>query len=187
MSAERQERYSNVSLFLHWTIAALIIGNVIVAGRMEDAEGPAKFAAFQLHKSIGITVLLLSLVRLAWRIANPAPRLPDDMTRWEKLLARFTHMSFYVAMIGIPLLGWATVSASTFNIPTMLWGVIPWPDLPVPEGQAAADRFGGAHETLVKLTYVIIALHVAGALKHHFINKDQVLARMLPLVRRRSA
>jgi cytochrome b561 len=187
MSAERQERYSNVSILLHWTIAALIIANVVVGGRMEDASGPSRFEIFQLHKSIGITVLILSLIRLGWRLANPAPRLPKDMARWEKVLARFTHVAFYVAMIGIPLTGWATVSASPMNIPTLLWGGIPWPDLPVPEGRGVSDLFGQTHETMVKITYAIIALHVLGALKHHFINKDHVLARMLPLVRRRSA
>jgi hypothetical protein len=97
-------RYSLVSITLHWTIAALIVTQIPLGWRMSDLPfGSAKFELFQLHKSIGITILALSLVRLGWRLTHPAPPLPDHMGRWEKILARATHVGFYVVMIATPL------------------------------------------------------------------------------------
>lgn len=182
--AEPRDRYSTVSIVLHWTIAALILSNVFIGGAMEEAKGLEKFQIFQYHKSVGLTVLVLSLVRLGWRLANPAPPLPGHMAGWEKRLARATHVALYVLMVGIPVLGWATVSASPLNIPTEVWGFIPWPDLPLPTSEDLSEALGEVHESLVKAMYLVLALHVAGALKHHFLNRDQVLWRMLPIVGR---
>lgn len=182
--AEPRDRYSKVSILLHWTIAALILTNVWFGWQMSEAKGLEKFQLFQTHKSIGLTVLLLSLARLGWRIANPAPPLPAHMARWEKLLARATHVALYVLMIGVPMFGWATVSSSPLNIPTELWGVVPWPHLPLPHAKALSDQLGEVHETLVLATFGVLALHVAGALKHQFVDRDEVLWRMLPIVGR---
>lgn len=179
--ADKTSRYSLVSIILHWLIAALIIANVFVGGAMEDAAGAARAAIFQWHKSIGMTVLILSLVRLGWRIAHPAPPLPADMARWERGLARTTHVIFYVLMIGIPLMGWLGLSA-TGSGGSPLFGIVPMPVLPVPESRDLADNLFALHKVLVKSIYVVIALHIAGALKHHFLDKDIVLHRMLPLL-----
>ncbi len=186
-SDARGARYSIVAIALHWLIAAAIVLQVILAGRMEGHPTPETFAVTQLHKSIGITILLLSLARLAWRLVNPAPPLPAAMAGWEKTLAKVTHVGFYVVMIAMPLTGWLMVSTSRIVLPTLLYGTIPWPDIPVVGGLApAAKHFWNqvgeqGHDIIAKLIYVLLALHVAGALKHQLFSKDEpVLARMAP-------
>lgn len=179
-------RYALVAIVLHWTIAALILTQIMLAGRMED-NSPEAFAVTQLHKSVGITILLLSLARLGWRLLRPPPSMPETMARWEKLLAGVVHVAFYVVMIGMPLTGWIMVSTSRIEIPTLLYGLVPWPDLPGTDGLSRAAReamheFGETgHDLIIKGFYGLIALHVAGALKHQLFSRDEpVLARMAP-------
>ena len=178
-------RYATLAVVLHWVIAALIVLQVALAGRMEG-RSPEAFAIVQLHKSVGIAVLLLSLLRLGWRLTHRPPPLPADMPRWERLLAAATHVGFYVVMIGTPVTGWIMVSTSKLQIPTLLFGVVPWPHIPglaglAGEAKVAWHEFGeGGHHLIVKGFYLLIALHVAGALKHQLISRDAVLARMAP-------
>lgn len=179
-------RYPAIAILLHWTIAAAIVLQVVLAGRMEGPHTPLSFAVTQLHKSVGLTVLLLSLVRLGWRLLNPPAPLPTTMARWERVLAQAVHVGFYVIMIAMPLTGWIMVSASRIELPTLLYGQIPWPNLPIAHLDPAAKRtwhsFGrNSHHLLAKGIYVLLALHVAGALKHQFFSRDEpVLARMAP-------
>ncbi|HYF22343.1 MAG TPA: cytochrome b [Caulobacteraceae bacterium] len=176
-------RYSTVSILFHWTIAALLITQVFVGGWFSDLDrGPARTQAFGLHFSLGVTILLLSLARLGWRVAHPAPPLPDHMPRWEKLLARATHVGFYVVLLGMPLTGWAMASAGSG--PLEVWGVLPWPKIPGidRDGRELFDTLH--HEVILKLFWALLVLHVAGALKHHFLQRDEVLWRMLPIVGR---
>ena len=181
---ERRSRYSSVSIALHWTIFVLIFANATFGGWMEDAAPGEKLSYFQLHKSVGITVLVLSLIRLGWRIAHPWPRFPDTTPKWDRVLARGTHVLFYVLTISAPLLGWAAASAGGApEVP--LFGIVPAPNLPLPEGQVLAESLGGVHKLLVKAIYVVLGLHVLGALKHQFFDRDEVVHRMLPLIRRR--
>jgi cytochrome b561 len=179
-------RYSTVSIALHWTLVVLLLTQVQVGSWFRDLDGGSeKREAFALHLSFGVTILALSLVRLLWRLAKPAPPLPEHMARWEKLLARATHAGFYVVMLGMPLTGWLTISAGGGSgRPLELWGLIPWFRIPgVPEDWG--DVFESLHVNVVlKGFWVLLFLHVAGALKHHFIQKDEVLWRMLPIVRR---
>ncbi len=149
---EHHSRYSTVSIVLHWTIAILIIANATFGGWMEDAADSEKLGYYQLHKSVGITILALSLIRLGWRFGHPWPAFPGGMPAWERLLARTTH-------------------------------VLPAPNLPLPLNDNLADELGDLHKLMVKAIYVVLALHVLGALKHHFFDKDEVLHRMLPLFR----
>src|SRR5262245_53273741 len=121
-------RYSTVAIALHWAIAVCIItllGLGFVMTEMPPRKLATLFAIFQLHKSIGITVLLLTIVRLAWRLTHPAPPLPDTMKPWERLAAQSVHVAFYVLLLAIPLVGWALVSSSPRNIPTVLFNLIP--------------------------------------------------------------
>lgn len=184
MARERAERYSTVSIILHWTIVVLLLAQVWIGGWFDDLpRGPAKGEAFRLHASMGVTILLLSLARLGWRLAHPWPELPGDMPRWEKMFARATHAGFYLVMIGMPLTGWLAVSAGGGD-PIPIWGVLPWPRAPgVPD--AAQSLFEFLHVTIIlKLFWVLLALHVAGALKNHFVARNNVLARMLPPIPR---
>jgi cytochrome b561 len=183
-----RRRYSAGAMILHWAIAGLILANLFVGWRMGFLAGLAQFDAFQLHKSIGVTVLLLSVVRLGWRLAHPAPALPAGMSAFERLAAKGTHVFFYVMMIGMPLTGWALVSVSPLNIPTLLWHHIPWPhiamlhDLPVPAKSGVERIATGSHVALAFGGAALIALHVAAALKHQFLNRDGVLGRMVPFL-----
>jgi cytochrome b561/polyisoprenoid-binding protein YceI len=180
-------RYSAVAIALHWTIALAIVLQIILAGRMDGPPTPESFAVTQLHKSIGITILLLSLLRLGWRLGNPPPPEPATLATWERRLSQATHWGFYAVMIGMPLTGWLMVSASRTQIPTLLYGVVHWPNLPgfadlAPAAKKAWHSAGVlGHGTIAKVIYVLLALHVAGALKHQLLGRDEpVLSRMAP-------
>ena len=181
--AEPRNRYSTVSLILHWLIAALVVTQIVLVMAHEATEGPASRELLNLHKSVGLSILVLTLVRLGWRIANPAIPLPLEMPRWQKLLARTNHVLFYVLLIAMPLVGWAASSAAGRDI--VWFGLFEWPLLPIGGGRETAGDLMDLHETAAKGLYVLIFLHVAGALKHHFIDRDNVLHRMIPLIPRR--
>jgi len=186
-AAPPRRAYSIVSILLHWLIAALIVLQVVLARRMEGRPTPESFAITQLHKSIGISVLILSLARLGWRLANPPTPLPLTIPAWERRLAHATHVAFYLVMIGMPITGWIMVSTSRVVLPTLLFGEVPWPMIPgLPELAPAARKVWHTigqtgHGLIIKFAYVLIALHVAGALKHQFFAADEpVLGRMAP-------
>ncbi|HEX4196423.1 MAG TPA: cytochrome b [Caulobacteraceae bacterium] len=193
MKTAIQHRYSAGAIVLHWIIALLILVNIGLAWWFNTLHGSAKIEPVQLHKSIGITVLVLTVLRLGWRLAVPAPKLPDHVTGLEMWLAKTVHVLFYVVMLGLPLTGWAFSSASPLIkvFPIVLFHVVPWPtlaplaNLPHDQMKTAHDVFLAGHGLLAKLAYVLIVLHVLGALKHQFISNDDVVARMIPFLRRR--
>jgi cytochrome b561 len=188
MAASR-DRYSTVAIILHWVIAILILTNLYVGLSYVNAHGLAKFNLLQLHKSVGFTVLAFSLLRLVWRLVNPAPPYPDSMKPWEKLAASAVHWGFYVIMIGMPLTGWIIVSASPTNIPTLLYKTVPFPHLgfihalPMVTRRALEGQVSWVHDILAWGTMALLVLHVGAALKHQFWNKDGVLYRMAPFLR----
>jgi len=174
-------RYSKVAIALHWAIAVLILSLIAVGFLMTQDWLPHRFTVFQWHKSFGIVVLLLSVLRLIWRLTHKPPALPAGMKTWEIWAAKLTHIGFYVLMIGVPLLGWAMVSASPLPIENKLFFLIPLPDLPgVTASKEATERLKDFHELGAKLILVLFVLHVGAALKHHFVAKDGILARMIP-------
>lgn len=184
--------YSAVSVTLHWLIALLIVGNLAGGFLMEgflDSPDPAErqlgFQIVQLHKSSGLLVLVLSLIRLLVRLAEGFAPHPSHMTPTERLLARLTHWGFYVFMIAIPLAGWVMVSASPLGFPTIWFGLFEWPHLPTGTDKELSGQAAEVHELLAFGAIGLLVLHVAAALKHHWFDRDEVLSRMLPLVRRR--
>lgn len=189
LPASTNGRFSAVAIILHWAIAALIVVNLYLGLRAAFFEDSrlAVFEILQLHKSIGVTVLVLSIVRLVWRLVNPPPPYPDSMKPWEKAAASAVHWGLYGLMIGLPLVGWVLVSASRFNLPTLLYKTIPWPHLPLlPELAPATKKIvedGAAqtHAILAWIMIVLLVLHVGAALKHQFLTKDGVLYRIAPL------
>ena len=191
--AMAHNRYSTVAIILHWVIAGLILFNLYLALQFDGLRGLAKFNAFQLHKSVGLTVLMLSLARLAWRLTHRPPPLPAEMPRWEKFGAQAAHWVLYGLMIGIPLTGWVVVSASPTNLPTVIFKTMPWPhlgfihDLSMPLRRSLEDQVEQVHMLLGFSMGFLIILHVAAALKHQFWNRDEVLSHMLPFVRPKSA
>lgn len=185
MAEAKTDRYSKVAIALHWTIAALILSLIAFGFLMTQDWMPQRFKIYQWHKSFGIVVLALSLFRLIWRLTHKSPALPGGMKSWEVFAAKITHIGFYVLMIGVPLLGWAMVSASTLPIENELFYLIPLPDLPgVNASKEAEERLKLLHENGAKLILVLFVLHVGAALKHHFIAKDDTLARMIPALKK---
>lgn len=178
-------RYSKVAIALHWAIALLILSLLALGFLMTQEWMPQRFVIYQWHKSFGITVLLLSVFRLIWRLTHKAPSLPDGMKTWEVTAAKITHIGFYVLMIGVPLLGWAMVSASRLPIENQLFYLIPLPDMPgVSPSEVVETRIKNLHKLGAKLILLLFVLHVGAALKHHFITKDDTLRRMIPALRR---
>jgi cytochrome b561 len=176
-------RYTKVAMGLHWLIAILILCNLIIAQGVEDIKTAADIEMMQLHKSIGITVLLLTLIRMAWRLTHKAPPLPAEMPAWEKLVANLAHLGLYGFMLAIPLTGWMIVSISPLNIPTVLYTLLPWPHLPkeaILNTGVTPELVAGAHQLLAYGALALAALHAGAALRHHFVVKDDVLLRMTP-------
>lgn len=180
-------RYAAVAIALHWTIAVLIIAQIAAGLWMSSGDGAAsagpgtlRFAVFQLHKSFGILVLLLSVARVAWRLFNPPPSTHVVVLPWEKALSTAVYAAFYILMIALPLTGWALVSSSPTGIPTLLFGVLEWPHLPLPATEVVEDGFHEVHEVLAFVAIALIALHVAGALKHHLVDRENLIIRMAP-------
>jgi cytochrome b561 len=180
-----------VAMGLHWLIAALLIANIGLAWYFNTLTGLPKIPPVQLHKSFGITILLLSLARLAWRFVSPPPPAPASLHRWERIAAATVYLLFYVVMIGMPLSGWALSSASAIIRfkPIRLFDLVTWPaiaplsQLPQPQMKQAHDAFVTVHELLAKLAYGLIVLHVGAALRHLFVLRDGVMARMVPFLR----
>ena len=163
---------------LHWIIVILIINQWIIAERADDLPlGLAKLSALAWHKSFGMTVLMLAVIRLIWRWMNPTPELAAGTKPWERVLAKLAHVLLYGTIFALPLTGWLMSSAK--NFPVSWFKLFQFPDLIAP-GEEAFHRFQDLHHLLFKVLVVVAALHIAGALKHHFIDKNDVLKRMLP-------
>lgn len=191
IAGPERERYTSVAIGLHWLIATLALGQIAGGLYMEglpDSADAEKFQLIQLHKSFGITILLLTLARLGWRLTHKPPPLPVAMPGWQKALARGVHVLFYALLIGVPLGGWAMVSASPLaeTVQTYLFGVIPWPHLPFFDG--VEDRRGLAHDIAelhelgAKTMLALVVLHVGAAMKHWLMDSDGVLESMLPFM-----
>ena len=172
------ERYSPAAIALHWMVAVLILANLALGLYTVGLElSPTKLRYFSYHKWIGVTVFLLAAARLLWRLGHPAPALPAAMPAWERRAAHATHALLYVLFFAAPLTGWLFSSASGFQ--TVYLGVVPIPDL-LSKDKALADALKLAHKSINYAMAGVIVLHAAAALKHHFVDRDDVLRRMLP-------
>jgi len=184
-AAVKQTRYSTVAIVLHWTIAAALALQIVLGWRIGDVEGVTRTAVLQLHKTIGVTILLLTAFRLVWRLVKKPPPTESSLAPLEKLASHWVHMGFYAALLALPLTGWAMVSAQRVGAMKLLGGVH-WPDFPVITGlpgavqDTLADLLDKSHSALVWVMLGLIALHVLGALKHHYISKDPTVSRMAP-------
>ena len=180
------DRYHGVAIALHWLTALAVLCLFVIGLVMTDLPRGAslKFTLYQLHKSVGITVLLLTVVRFGWRLTHRPPALPDHIRNWERRASEAMHAALYVFLFGLPMLGWATVSASPYNLPTILYGVVPWPHLPVlstlANKAAAEELLGDLHSSGAWVMLAFLALHAGAAIRHHLILHDDILLRMLP-------
>src|SRR6185312_12980626 len=181
----KQTRYSTVAIALHWTIAAAIALQIVLGWRIGDVEGVTRTAILQLHKTTGVTILVLTVARLAWRLTNRPPPVDSSLTPIEKLASHWVHVAFYGFLMALPLTGWAMVSAQRIGAMKLLGGVM-WPDFPVithlsgDVQDTLADLLDKTHTALVWVMIAAIALHVLGALKHHYVSKDPTVSRMAP-------
>jgi cytochrome b561 len=151
----------------------------ILANRADDLPlGAAKLAVLAKHKSFGITILGLALLRLVWRWLNRVPAEPLDIPRWQRIAARVSHIGLYVLLLITPLAGWLMSSAR--NFPVSWFGLVTLPDFIAPN-RPAYELLHDIHELLAQTLFWLALLHIAAALKHHFIDKDNVLRRMLPV------
>ena len=181
-------RYGTVAITFHWVIAALILVNIALGLYFADLprSNPIKFELVQFHKSIGLTVLTLSILRVLWRIVNPVPALPADMNPLLRVVARGTHYLLYLLIIAIPLSGWMLVSSSPLGLATNYFHLFSWPnlwflsELPRTQKIPLRDAFDTTHVFLAWSAIVLIPVHLGGALYHHFIRRDDILKRMLP-------
>ena len=178
-TANTTSQWGAIHQAFHWTIGILVISQLVVGFWFAgiDPKDPARGEAFALHASLGLTLLLLMLARLGWRLSNPVPALPDTLSPGQKRLAHATHWLFYILVIGMPLGAYVAVSARGRPVP--FWGL----ELPgiVGKNEALADFVIGVHEAGAFVLVALIALHVAAALRHEFMLKDNTLRRMTPL------
>jgi cytochrome b561 len=179
--------YSRVAIILHWLIGIAIIANLI-GGLLHDLPPrEMRGVIMGLHKATGITILVLSVARLLWRLTHRPPLLAATIKAWEKGIAHATHWIFYLLIILVPVSGWVMVSAAEKRRPLTWFGVFDIPYLPVAQDRIAAAGAGNAHELLAFVMIGLLVLHIGAALKHHYLDRDNTLARMLPLLRERTA
>jgi cytochrome b561 len=181
-TAPPPKRYDTIAIALHWVLAIALTGIFAMGLYMADLPfSPQRLKLYNWHKWAGITILTLSLLRLLWRATHRPPALPAAIERamptWQLRVYHATHTLMYVLFFAVPLMGWAYSSAAGF--PIVVFGVLPLPDW-VPVSKALAETLKPLHGLLAWLLAGLVGLHVAAALKHHFIDKDGLLQRMLP-------
>lgn len=173
-----QTRYGITAQAAHWLTFLLLIGSFGIGLYMVDLVlSPTKLKLFAYHKWIGVTIFMLVVLRLAWRLWSPPPPLPDSMPAWEKRAAEISHRLLYLLLFAVPLSGWMMSSAKGFQ--TMLFGALPIPDL-LSKNPPLGEALEQVHWLLNKMLLGLVLVHIAAALKHHFVDRDEVLARMTP-------
>ena len=176
--------YTRTAIALHWIVAVLILFNLAFGLYTVNLPlSPQKLRFFSFHKWVGVTIFTLVAARLLWRLTHPAPALPATMKPWELKAAHASHVMLYVLFFAAPLSGWLFSSASGFQ--TVYLGVLPIPDL-LAKNKELADALKFMHRWINYTMAAVIVLHAAAALKHHFIDRDDVLARMLPWLKAKS-
>ena len=177
MTSNTATRYTGLAIGLHWLLALMLLGSFSVGLYMADLPfSPQRLKLYNWHKWAGVTILALSFARLLWRLTHRPPA-DVPMPAWQAQAAHATHVALYALFFAVPLVGWAYSSAAGF--PVVWFGVLPLPDF-VPVDKALAAAIKPWHEILAKSMAALVLLHVAGALKHHFVDRDGLLARMRP-------
>ena len=172
-------RFGWLSVFLHWAVVLMVIGQFVLAHLAEDAEEAhsllGQIAWLARHKSMGITILACAVLRLVWRWVSPPPPLPAATPRWQRLASRANHFALYALLFALPLTGWATSSAANFSV--SYFHLFTLPNFVGPD-KGLKEALAGVHGLLAALLLLVAGIHVAAALKHHFIDRDGVLLRM---------
>jgi cytochrome b561 len=171
------QSYTRTAITLHWLIGLALIGSFAVGLTMtEMAMSPQRLKLYNWHKWAGIVILTLSFVRLVWRLTHRPPA-DVPMPAWQQRAAHWTHRALYVLFFAVPLAGWAYSSAAGF--PVVVFGVLPLPDF-VPADKALAEFIKPFHKYLAYTLALLVLTHIGAALKHQFVDRDGLLARMWP-------
>lgn len=177
----RSGRYSAGAMILHWAIAIGVIANWQIAEKAEHLPEAERGAVMGWHFEVGMTILVLTVLRIVWRLTHPRPPLGAHLKPWERTLAHLVHALFYVLLIALPLLGWIAMAGYKYAIP--MFNLFEWPVLPLGFGEDTAHEILEVHANLGTLMLGLIVLHVLGALKHQFWDRDGELWKMLPFGR----
>jgi cytochrome b561/polyisoprenoid-binding protein YceI len=171
--------YSRLAKFLHWLIAGLVVSQFVLAKLAEQvgARDPLvqQMVLLASHKSLGMTVLMLTIVRLVWRLLNPPPKLPAGLPKWQVKVSAISHTLLYALILLIPISGWLMSSASAYSV--SWFSLLVFPDL-IDANELLVDRFHTLHIVLTKLLFGLVMVHIAAVAKHHLIDKNQVLERI---------
>lgn len=174
--------YTRTAVLLHWLIALLIVISFGVGLYMVDLKlSPTKLKIYSYHKWVGVSIFALVVIRLLWRATHRTPALPNDMPDWQRRFAEAMHWFLYLLILVIPISGWLMSSAKGFQ--TVVFGVLPIPDL-IGKDKELGDTLAQVHAVLNYLMAGLVVIHAAAAIKHHFVDRDDVLARMLPFLNR---
>lgn len=169
-------RYTRPAVALHWLVALLIFAGFTLGLYMVDLPlSPHKLRLYSYHKWLGVTVWMLVVIRLAWRLAHTPPPLPAGIAAWQRRASAIVHGLLYVLMVAIPISGWVMSSAKGFQ--TVWFGVLPLPDL-VGKDRALGETLTSVHKALNFTLLGLVVIHVGAALQHHFIERLPFLQRM---------
>ena len=174
-------RYSTGAIILHWAIAIAVIVTWRIAESAEHATRAESQAIMANHMALGVIIFALTIARLIWRLTHTQPPFPSDLARWEAVLARVVHFTFYVLLLGLPLMGW--IGNSMEDGPIDVFGLFVLPALPVAHDKGLGHEILEVHGTLGSVMIYLIGLHILGALKHHFFDRNGELYRMRPFGR----
>lgn len=170
--------YTAPAIFFHWLTFFVMSGMFVLGFYMADLPtSPTKLQLFSWHKWAGVTLFLIVLLRLSWRLLNKPPALPDTMPAWQVRAAHVSHQVLYLLMLAMPLSGWLMSSAKGFT--TVWFGVLPLPDL-LEKNHDLGETLANVHEIIAYIILGVVGVHVAAALKHHFIDRNGVLASIVP-------
>lgn len=174
------DRYGIVAQLFHWAMAVLLLAQFAIGLYADDLPpGIERLIWMSWHKSLGLTLCVLMLARLAWRWVRPPPPLPENVPHWEQRVAHVTHLSIYALVVAAALVGW--LSASARGLSVNWFGIYLVPDL-VDKDKALGQVLSGTHQVLVYALAVLLAGHIAAALRHGLIRRDGVFSRMLPRI-----
>ena len=180
MNFSSPSRYTRTAIVLHWLIALMIVVNFGLGLTMADMDlSPQKLKFFSWHKWVGVTIFMLVCLRLLWRLGHPAPALPLSMPAWQARAAHLSHILLYVLMFVIPLSGWLYSSAAGKTV--VYLGIVALPDL-VAADKSLAETLKDVHEYLNYVLAAFVLMHIAAAWKHHLVDRDDVMSRMLPFL-----
>ena len=172
-------KYSKIAILFHWAIAILIGANILLADLAEDLPRAARSAYMSPHKAIGISILILTIGRISWRLGHRPPSIPAQISSLQATVGRVAHILFYILMIVMPLTGWLMIGANGKAAPVDFFGLFTV-DMAVGKNAGLAEVAHQGHEFLATPLIILIVLHVLGALKHQFIDRMPFLQRMWP-------